>query len=64
MDNNCCLSTPFYWIPKISSIPTAYNIWKIKPIAHKVIVLFSTTTTERKGICTSMLNPKLGHERE
>ena len=63
MKNKCCLSPPLYWIPKISFTLIVSNICKIKLIVYKVIVLFSTTT-EIKGICTSMLNFKLGHKKE
>ena len=51
MDNNCCLPTPLYWIPKIYFIPTDCNICKIKLIVYQKVIALYSTTTERKGIC-------------
>ena len=51
MDNKCCFTTPLYWIPKISFIPTVCNICKIKPIVYPMVIALFSTITGSKGIC-------------
>ena len=61
MDNNCYLSTPLYWIPKISFIPTVCNICIIKPTIYPEVIALFSTTTGSKGICIINFYNLLGY---